>query len=678
MASLVVALLAQGYARQQIGRSSTVPRAAGPPVPGLDQAGPVLDLSGDRPRSASAPNRTVALTFDDGPDPTWTPRILDVLRREGVRATFFVVGSQFTAHPGLVARERREGHEIGSHTFTHARLAALPGWRASLELNLTETAIEGAAGVRTALFRMPYSSGPAQLGGDDYRAALDAARRGYLLVFADGDGRDWGRPGVASIVAAATPQDGQGTVVLLHDGGGDRSQTVRALALLTTELRARGYRFATVSEAFGLAPAPVVPVAKGEHLQGVGLLWALRLAYVLTRLFTVVAVPVAALALLRALALAVFARRHARRPVVSTDRPRPPVSIVVPAYNEEVGIAATVSSLAASEYPSFEIVVVDDGSTDGTAGMVAALDLANVVVLSQANTGKPGALNAGVAHARHSLIVTVDGDTVFERDTLRWLVEPFADPRVGAVSGNTKVGNRRGILGRWQHIEYVMGFNLDRRMYDVLGCMPTVPGAAGAFRREVLRDVGGVSDDTLAEDTDLTMAVNRAGWRVVYEERARAWTEAPLTLGGLWRQRYRWSYGTLQSIWKHRGAIWRRDGGALGRFGLPYLLLFQVLLPVLAPVIDVFALYGLLFLDRRLVAAYWGGFTLVQLGLAVYAFRLDRERLWPIWSLPLQQVVYRQLMYMVVIQSIVSASLGTRLRWQKLHRTGQSAVPTPG
>ena len=176
----------------------------------------------------------------------------------------------------------------------------------------------------------------------------------------------------------------------------------------------------------------------------------------------------------------------------------------------------------------------------------------------------------------------------------------------------------------------------------------------------------------------MTLAIGRLGLDVVYAEDARAWTETPATLGALWRQRYRWSYGTLQSIWKHRAAIWSHDGGALGRFGLPYLLLFQVLLPLLAPVIDVFALYGLLFLDPVLVAAYWGGFTLVQVGLAVYSFRLDGERLGPVWSLPLQQVVYRQLMYMVVIQSIVSASLGTRLRWQKLHRTGQSAVRAAG
>jgi len=170
----------------------------------------------------------------------------------------------------------------------------------------------------------------------------------------------------------------------------------------------------------------------------------------------------------------------------------------------------------------------------------------------------------------------VDGDTVFETSTVRLLVQDMVDPAVGAVAGNAKVANRTSLVARWQHIEYVMGFNLDRRLYDVLQCMPTVPGAIGAFRREVLVDVGGVSGATLAEDTDLTLAVGRAGWRVVYEENARAWTEAPATLRGLWRQRYRWCYETLQSVWKHRAAFWRHGEHAIGRRGLPYPVLFQI------------------------------------------------------------------------------------------------------
>ena len=344
---------------------------------------------------------------------------------------------------------------------------------------------------------------------------------------------------------------------------------------------------------------------------------------------------------------------------------------MVPAYNEELGVGPAVRSLAASDYPDLEIIVVDDGSTDETAARVAELGLPNVTLIRQENAGKPAALNTGIAAASHDLLVLVDADTVFEPSSMRALVAPFADPVVGAVSGNTKVGNRRGLLGRWQHIEYVIGFNLDRRMFDVLRCMPTVPGAIGAFRRETLAVVGGVSEETLAEDTDLTMATCRAGWRVVYAPDARAWTEAPATLGQLWRQRYRWCYGTMQAMWKHRHAVVETGpSGTLGRRGLPYLLAFQVLLPLLAPIIDVAALYSVIFLPSPTIAYVWLAFLGLQYVSAAYAFRLDKESLKPLWSLPLQQFVYRQLMYLVVMQSVASALYGIRLRWHVIRRTG--------
>ncbi|WP_157411589.1 glycosyltransferase, partial [Actinoplanes rectilineatus] len=177
--------------------------------------------------------------------------------------------------------------------------------------------------------------------------------------------------------------------------------------------------------------------------------------------------------------------------------------------------------------------------------------------------------------------------------------------------------------------------------------------------------------DTLAEDTDLTIAIIRAGWRVVYEEHARAWTEAPATMSQLWRQRYRWSYGTMQAMWKHRRALFERGaGGRFGRRGLLNLALFQTVLPLLSPLIDVFLVYGLIFLDPGTTLLAWFGMLGVQLASTVYAFRLDGESLKPLWRLPLQQFVYRQLMYLVLIQSVLAALGGIRLGWQKLRRTG--------
>ncbi|MDX6282779.1 MAG: hypothetical protein QOH03_3850, partial [Kribbellaceae bacterium] len=457
--------------------------------------------------------------------------------------------------------------------------------------------------------------------------------------------------------------------------GGDRSQTLAALQRLIPVLKARHFQFTTVSATVGI-PQPVHQASTLERGRGLAAIGAMRLSDGTLGVITWLLYAAGALSVLRAIATVVAAKRHARERYWSWGDPvTEPVTVIVPAYNESAGIEAAVRSLVASDHP-VEVIVVDDGSTDGTADLVESLRIPGVRVIRQANAGKPAALNTGLLAASYELVVMVDGDTVFETDAVRMLVQPFADPAVGAVSGNAKVGNRGGLLGRWQHIEYVVGFNLDRRLFDLAECMPTVPGAVGGFRRGALERIGGLSDVTLAEDTDLTMALCRDGWRVVYEERARAWTEAPASLSALWRQRYRWCYGTLQAMWKHRGAwIQRGQAGKLGRRGLTYLMLFQVLLPLLAPVVDVFAIYGLIFLNPLRVGLVWAGFLALQFAMGLYAFRLDGEKAGPLWSLPLQQFVYRQLMYLVVIQSVFTALAGSRLRWQRMERYGSLGVP---
>lgn len=671
--TLLLLLFAQGLSTNLTGQSGT-PTPLGPGR-GLSPQDTLLGARAGHlaPRSIR-PGRRVALTFDDGPDPTWTPRIAATLLKLRAPATFFEVGDRVVHYPGITQSLAAEGFEIGNHTFNHVDLTGLPGWQRDLQISLTESAIAGAADLRPRLIRPPYSSTPVAVTEVDARAYLALAREGYLIALANYDGEDWRRPGVAQIVRNATPPGRTGGVILLHDGGGDRSQTVAALKRLVPRLRRRGFRFVSYSALVGLPRAQVdLSASSAQHLRGELLIDSLGVARWVTDVLVALLIPIAVLAVLRALVLVALARRHAGeyRRREQDGSFAPPVSIVVPAYNEAEVIESAVRSLVGSDYPRFEVIVVDDGSEDDTGEIVERLALGGVRVLRKANAGKSAALNAGIAAARHGVIVTVDADTVFEPGTLRKLVGPFADDRVGAVSGNTKVGNRKGLLGRWQHIDYVMGFNLDRRLYDVLQCMPTVPGAIGAFRRSALQQVGLFSAATLAEDTDVTIALGRAGWRVVYVEDARAFTEAPATLSSLWRQRYRWSYGTMQAVWKHKGALVRRDQGRVGRIGIPYLLLFQVALPLLAPLIDVFTIYGLLFLDPVPVLAYWLGFNALAVGLAAYAFRLDDESLRPLWAMPLQQVVYRQLMYLVVIQSVISALRGLRLRWQHVERTGE-------
>jgi cellulose synthase/poly-beta-1,6-N-acetylglucosamine synthase-like glycosyltransferase/peptidoglycan/xylan/chitin deacetylase (PgdA/CDA1 family) len=740
LASLAAVLLIHGYVGkgsdgrgylEQAWNSRTTPSgqsAATSPLP-LSYTGPILDLSGPQPARTGMPDRTIALTFEDGPDPRWTPQLLAVLRRHHARATFFVVGSKAAAHPELTRRILADGHEIGSHTYTHADLGGVPGWRRAVELTLAQRALAGTTGMHTYLLRPPHTSTPATLTGPEYEVASDASRQGYLIVLADRDTRDTTGRTTKDIVAAATPAKGRGAVVRLHDAGGDRTAVIQGVDRLITRFQPKKYRFTTVSDALQLreanTPASVIDRSAGAILVGaqragkvvaVGLTVATTAAGVLTLGRLVIMVLLAwrheigvrrarARALrkqaraLRAQARALRSRSRAVRLRTYGARSRayrarerahslatkawycPPVSVIVPAYNEAAGIAATLESLTASDYPGdLEVVVVDDGSTDHTAVIASRLGLPGVRVIRQRNAGKASALNTGISYSRHDVLIMVDGDTVFEPATIRRLVQPLADPEVGAVSGNTKVGNRRGVLGRWQHIEYVIGFNLDRRMFDLLECMPTVPGAIGAFRYEALASVGWVSDDTLAEDTDLTMALCRVGWRVVYKQSARAWTEAPSSLAQLWRQRYRWCYGTLQSMWKHRRAIVQRGpAGRFGRRGLTYLAVFQIALPLFAPAVDVFALYAVFFGRPSKVLAVWLGFVLLQMVVGGYALRLDRERLTALWTLPLQQFVYRQLMYVVVIQSVVTAVLGAPLRWHTMRREGTFAharVPT--
>ncbi|WP_406104359.1 bifunctional polysaccharide deacetylase/glycosyltransferase family 2 protein [Streptomyces sp. NBC_01003] len=653
------ALLFGGYGRHEIAATDPPSGVCEKAPANLFTGGPIISMD-PKTGGVSAsriPAGQVALTYDGGPDPAWTPRLLDVLKKHHAKATFFLTGTDAAAHPGLVRRIRDEGHQIGSHTYSDANLAGLSAPRAGLELALTQNVLAGSAGVGTHLLRLPHTSTTAKLCDDQWQAARDAIVDGYVVVAADGPGRG------------------------LKDGA-VRQFTGSAAAVRDTErifASPLGHvRFTTVGEGLGLSGA-TYPVSTFAEVRGAAVVWAQAASRAFVGAMTWLMVAAGVITVARLVLLLTIARVHVgrvrkkrrrgRRPPPVTE----PVTVIVPAYNEEAGIEATLRSLLASTHTYVQIIVVDDGSSDRTfeiAESVHALDR-RVMVVRQDNAGKAAALNTGLSWAQFDLVVMIDGDTVFEPDAIERLIQPFADPRVGAVSGNTKVGNRHGVLGRWQHLEYVIGFNLDRRMFDVLECMPTVPGAIGAFRREALAGVGGVSEDTLAEDTDLTMALCRAGWRVVYEESAIAWTEVPASVQQLWKQRYRWCYGTLQAMWKHRRApVEGGQAGKFGRRGLMYLLVFQTLLPLLAPLVDVFALYGLLFQDAGQAAAVWLGFTAVQVFGAVYALRLDKERFEPLWTLPLQIFVCRQLMYLVVVHSVWTALLGSRLRWQRMQRAG--------
>ncbi|MET8474226.1 bifunctional polysaccharide deacetylase/glycosyltransferase family 2 protein [Streptomyces sp. NPDC006422] len=709
--ALTCALLLDGYVRGEVFNDKRVRDGAAydKVSQSVLDSGPIWTSRDGKADAESVPDKTIVLTFDDGPNATYTSKVLDILDENDVPGTFFLVGSMAARYPDLVKQTVDEGNEVGIHSFSHVDLSYQSYARLKRELKQTQLAIAGAAGVTTTLFRAPYSSETDAIDNYSLGVYKKVAKLGYTSVFIDTDSDDWKQPGVDSIIRTATPKNGKGASVLFHDAGGDRDQTLKALPKYIKKMKAKGYTFTTVSGAQAMnrearqQAAGGVPGGPERNLDptstaveqssmhratgstlyvGKSLVAATAVAEWTMPVLSVFLAVVGVAVMARFLLMLVVARRHHRqrnRADFSWGPPvTRPVSVIVPAYNEKECIANTVNSLMAGSHP-IEVIVVDDGSSDGTADIVESLGHPNVRVVRQENAGKSAALNNGVRHARHDIVVMMDGDTVFEPDTVARLVQPFADPEVGAVSGNAKVGNRRTLIGAWQHIEYVMGFNLDRRMYDTLRCMPTIPGAIGAFRRDAVLAAGGMSEDTLAEDTDITIAMHRAGWRVVYEEHARAWTEAPGSFKQLWSQRYRWSYGTMQALWKHRKSLTDKGpSGRFGRVGMPLVVLFQIVTPVFAPLIDVFNVYSMIFVDFKASLLAWLAVLGVQLACAAYAFRLDKEKYRYLLMLPLQQLAYRQMMYLVLIHSCVTALTGGRLRWQQLKRTGEVGTPTAG
>jgi cellulose synthase/poly-beta-1,6-N-acetylglucosamine synthase-like glycosyltransferase/spore germination protein YaaH/peptidoglycan/xylan/chitin deacetylase (PgdA/CDA1 family) len=641
--------------------------------------------------------RKVALTFDDGPDALYTPKILDALRQAGVPGTFFIIGVNGELNPELLRREIDEGHEIGNHTFTHPNISNISATQFQLELSATQRLLASAVGRHSLLFRPPYAVDAEPETIDQIRPVEWASEQGYLVVGMQIDPDDWQRPGADEIVqrTVAEAERGEGNMILLHDAGGDRSQTVAAIPKIVEALRARGFQFVTVSELLGRSRDAVMPLVPPDGQwqtwwDGVAfgfLNWSAAFIHTLFLLGIVLGI-----ARLLVIGLLALYQRWRQRHSVFNPSYAPSVAVIVPAYNEDKVIAQTIASLLASDHPQhFEIIVVDDGSSDATY-QIARESFANdprVKVFTKPNGGKPAALNFGLAQTQAEIIVALDADTVFTRDTLTKLVRHFSNSRIGAVAGNAKVGNRINLLTRWQALEYVTSQNLDRRAFDVLNCITVVPGAVGAWRRELILQAGGFTHLTLAEDADLTMEIRRLGHAIVYEDEAVALTEAPDTVRGFIRQRYRWMYGTLQAAWKHRDVLFRPRFGALGFVALPNIFIFQVLFPLISPVMDLLLLWSLgtaalnhwqhpaEFSPDALwrVLFYYALFVTVDYLAAILAFALERRENWSllIW-LFWQRFFYRQLMYYVAIKSAFTSLQGVLVGWGKLERKATVTV----
>lgn len=618
----------------------------------------------------------VAITFDDGPDPEWTPKILDILKAANVKAAFFLVGVEAEHYPTLVRRIVDEGHEIGNHTYYHPNLALCGPEHIRLELNATQILLETITGRATTLFRPPYAADTSPSQVSELTPLQIAQDLGYLVVLENIDPQDWAKPGADIILQRVKQQRRDGSIILLHDAGGNRSQTVEALPRILNWLHIRGDTVVSLSTLLGTTRDAVMPPLQrsDQSLTRLVSSTGFRIYHAVEEFLWAFMIVATALVVIRTLVVIWLAYRFRRGPRKDFTQP---ISVVMAAYNEGKVIAGTLRALLATDYKGvIEVVVVDDGSRDETASeieRVAQVD-ARVRLLQQDNYGKARALQRGLAAVRHGIVVFIDADTQCQRDTLPRLLEPFADQRIGAVSGHAKVGNLRTFVARCQALEYTCGFNLDRRAYNRWNCITVVPGAISAIRKDAIDEAGGLSLQTLAEDTDLTLCLHKHRQRIVYVPGAIAWTEAPESVRTLARQRFRWAYGTLQCLWKHRDMVFNWNYRALGWFSLPSVWFFQIILVAVTPMVDLFLLASLPFGAWRAVMPFVIMFLAMDVILATLACILEREPILRAWRILPMRLIYRPMLSYCIWKAIFRAIKGAWVSWGKLERTASVPV----
>jgi len=366
---------------------------------------------------------------------------------------------------------------------------------------------------------------------------------------------------------------------------------------------------------------------------------------------------------------------HAERNVLGVKKHHelPSISIIVPAYNEGPLMERALESLMELEYPEYEVVVVDDGSKDDTLARAAKWEgrrgPVEVKVVTKRNGGKASALNAGIAASKHPFILCMDADSTLHPKTLIRAVEHFANPSVGAVAGNVKVENRGKIITRLQALEYIEGLNMPRRAQGFVAAVNIVPGPVGMFRREALEEVGGYDTDTFAEDADLTLKLISAGWRVVYEDAAIAWSEAPERWIDLVQQRYRWTRGILQAIRK-RKKLFLRPFPDFPLWVSTIQLGFEALV---WPVMNIgahlfFAIVALLFGAGELIVYWMILLTLLDLVAALVTVSMEEESLALVPMALLYRFVFILFLDVVKTFATMEELFKLDMGWGKLQR----------
>ena len=642
--------------------------------------------------------KVLVLTYDDGPDPLYTRQILDTLARYHVPANFFIVGQEAQKNLYLLKRIYREGHEISNHTYTHPNMAEVSRKRALLEIDLTRLLIESVTGHSTIMFRAPFNADSDPEAFEEMQPVAISRTRNYLTIGEAIDPNDWEMGQipdfnsdtifnrVLKIYNDRLLNGDSVNIILLHDAGGDRSQTVIATGKIIRHFQALGYKFTTVADLIGKTRDEVMPAVKKTKSYyliqlnstlfeigyfGGGFLYALFL------IFTILG----AARLLFVGTLAILQKRKEKKrdaelAIHPLPKPTALVSIIVPAYNEELNIVSSVNKLLQRDYENFEIIIVDDGSKDKTLERVteAFENHPKIKIFTKPNAGKALALNFGISKSTADYFVCIDADTKLAPDAVSRLMEMFTDEKIGAVAGVVKVGNEINMLTKWQSIEYTTSQNFDRKCAAYINAITVVPGAIGAFRREAIEQSGGFNNETLAEDCDITIRMLKAGFVIANQPKALAFTEVPETVGQFMKQRFRWTFGVLQTFWKNKDAFADPKQKGLGFFALPDILLFKYFIPVFTPIADFFMITGIITGNAARIGKFYLLFLLVDLLTGLVAFVLEKEKIGKlIWVIP-QRIIYRWIMMVVLIRVLIKAIKGEIQYWGFLRRTGKAKV----
>jgi peptidoglycan-N-acetylglucosamine deacetylase len=626
----------------------------------------------------------VVLTFDDGPDEKFTPKILDILEKENVPATFFITGANAQDNLPLLQRIDKDGFEIGNHTFSHPNISTVSGARAELELKSTRLLIEAVTGKSTVLFRAPYNADSEPTTVAEIIPIALSKKANYYTIGESIDPRDWEENVSADSIVARTiaqyesnPDKG---IILLHDAGGDRQATIIALPKIIKYFRDRHIAITTIGTILGKSKEEIMPTVN-KHFASISGALAIFI-FAIKKIFEFLFGLAFILGLLRIitiLSLAFLQRRQSKKEerILANHTHQPPVSIIVPAYNESITIQKTIDNLLQQNYAHFNIIFIDDGSTDDTYDIALKLYQHNplVQIFTKANQGKASALNYGICKCNNEFVVCIDADTILLPDAIAQMMHYFINEKIGAVAGNVKVGNKNNMLTNWQSIEYITAQNIDRRAFDLINGIAIVPGAIGAFRKQAIIEAGGFASDTLAEDCDLTIRINKNGYTIRNCNTAIAMTEAPETITGLLKQRFRWNYGVMQSFWKNKHACFNIKYKGLGMLGLPNILLFQIVLPLLSPIADLFFIFSMFWSNTQMqsnhhVAIGYVVLLLIDIVFSGIAFYFEGEHFRKLFYVIPQRIFYKPLMYIVIFKSVIKAIKGETQNWGSIARTG--------